>query len=206
MAGLQSPISFEFVAAGIARRARMSLMKLKPSQVNVEAPSWDGHGGTSETTALTVPIADRSYWENRYVLTELTLEKENGDTLVINDAVVSISREKRIVRTALTGLDGTIKEYICNGDYDIGIAVGIVAVDESGQIVDEYPEEGVIRVNEFLEENKSIAAASVFLKIFGISRMVVTRFSLKQETASNRQTLEVKALSDVDYEIMNTEY
>jgi hypothetical protein len=206
MAGLQSPISWEFVAAGIARRARMSLMKLGPSQVNAETPSWEGHGGVAETMAPTVPIADRSYWENRYVLTELTLEKENADTLVINDAVVSISREKRIVRTALTGLDGTIKEYICNGDYDISIAVGIVAVDGNGQIVDEYPEEGIIRVNEFLEENRSIAVSSVFLGIFGISRMVVTRFSLRQETASNRQTLEIRALSDVDYEIKNTEY
>ncbi len=129
-----------------------------------------------------------------------------ADTLTINDAVVSISREKRIVRTALTGLDGTIKEYICNGDYEITIAVGIVAVDASGQIVDEYPAEGVARVREFLQENKSLAVASEFLKIFDIGRMVITRFSLSQETASNRQTLEIRALSDVDYEIKNTEY
>ncbi len=77
MNGLQSPISFEFVAANLARRGRMALMQLRPSQVNLETPSWDGHGGEMETSALTIPIADRSYWENRYVLTELTLEKEN---------------------------------------------------------------------------------------------------------------------------------
>ncbi len=200
------PISFMFIAAGLARRVRLALTPIKPSQVNLEVPSWDGHGGPIETASPSVPITDRSYWEGRYVLTELTLRKEDGETLMINDAIVSITREKRIVRTPLVGLDGTIKEYICNGDYDISIAVGIVAVDALGQIVDEYPSEGVRKVNEFLEENKAIEVSSEFLKIFEVGRMVVTRFSLKQETASNRQTLEVKALSDVDYVIKSDEY
>lgn len=205
MSGLQSPISFEFVAAHLARRGRAELMRLAPSRVNKET-SWEGHAGDTATAPMTVPITDLEYWQGRYVLTALTFTKENGDKLVMSDAVVSLSREKRIVRTALAGLDGTIKEYICNGDYDITIAVGIVAVDESGQIVDEYPAAGVGRVKEFLDENKAVTVSSEFLKIFGISRMVVTRFSLKQETHSNRQTLEVRALSDVDYVIKNLEY
>lgn len=204
MSGL-SPISFEFIAAGVARRARMALCKLKPSQVSRETPSWDGHGGTPGTVELSVPITDRSYWENRYVLTELTLRKGDGETLVVNDATVTISREKHIVRTTLVGLDGTIKEYICNGDYDISITVGIVAVQD-GQIVDEYPEEGIRKVRDFLEENKAVEVASVFFDIFGIDRMVLSRFSIKQETHSNRQVIEIKALSDVDYIIKSTEY
>lgn len=205
MSGL-SPISFEFVAAGVARRARVALARLTSSRVNKELPSWEGHGREPETVALSVPIADRNYWEGRYVLTELTLRKENGETLVINDAVVTVTQEKHIVRTTLVGLNGTIKEYICDGDYDISIAVGIVAVDAGGQIVDEYPGEGVRKVREFLSENKAIEVSSVFLEIFGIERMVVTRFSLRQETGSNRQTIEVRALSDEDYVIKSSEY
>lgn len=202
------PISFEFIAAALARRARGELyrFKLKPSQINPEAPSWDGHGGPAATSELSVPIVDRKYWESRYVLTELTLVKEDGEQLKINDAVVSISGEKRIETTAITGLGGTIKEYICMGDYEIALVVGIVAVDALGQIVDEYPEAGIRKVNEFLAENKAIRVLSVFLDIFGINQMVVTRMSVKQETHSNRQTLEFRALSDVDYEIKDTEY
>ncbi len=94
-----------------------------------------------------------------------------------------------------SGFDIDVARYVAN--Y-LGYA--------SGQIVDEYPAEGVRKVREFLDENKAVEVSSEFLKIFDIARMVVTRFSLKQETASNRQTLEVKALSDVDYEIKNTEY
>lgn len=201
-----SPISFEFVAAGVARRARVALARLKPSQVNREVPSWDGHGGTPETVQATVPLTDRSYWESRYVLTELTLRKEDGETLTVNDAVVTVTQEKHIVRTTLVGLNGTIKEYISSGDYDISISVGIVAVDPEGRIVDEYPEEGIRKVREFLDENKAVEVASVFLSIFGIERMVVTRFSLRQETASSRQTIEIRALSDDDYIIRSEEY
>ena len=195
MSGL-SPISFEFVAAGVARRARVALAHLVPSQVNKEVPSWKGHDGTIEGAEVATPITDRTFWESRYVLTELTLCKENGETLVVNDAVVTVTQEKHIVR----------KEYICNGDYDISISVGIVAVDSNGQIVDEYPKEGIRKIREFLDENKAVDVTSVFLSIFGIGRMVVTRFSLKQETASNRQTIEVRALSDEDYVIKSTEY
>ena len=204
MSGL-SPISFEFVAAGVARRARVALAHLVPSQVNKEVPSWKGHDGTIEGAEVATPITDRTFWESRYVLTELTLCKENGETLVVNDAVVTVTQEKHIVRTTLVGLNGTIKEYISNGDYDISITVGIVAVRD-GVIVDEYPEEGIRKVKEFLDENKAVEVTSVFLSIFGIGRMVVTRFSLKQETASNRQTIEVRALSDEDYVIKSTEY
>ena len=177
---LLSPISFEFTAAGIARRARLALtplhppqqagrasslrerqdkFALRPSQAShLQPPSWDGHGRAPATAEVSIPITDRAFWENRYVLTELRLYKGEGEdnVLVINDAVVSLSREKRIVRTPLTGLDGTVKEYICNGDYDITVAVGIVAVNAAGQIVDEYPAKGIGRVKEFLDINNRL--------------------------------------------------
>lgn len=198
-------ISFGFVAAGVAQQARFALCRFQPSQQNAKAPSWEGHGGDIAGHDLSVPITDRSYWESRYVLTELTLRREDGRTLVVNDAVVNISREKHMVRTTLVGLSGTIKEYISNGDYDISITVGIVAVRD-GVIVDEYPEEGIREVREFLDENKAIEVSSVFFELFDISRIVVTRFALNQDTHSNRQTIDVKALSDEDYVIKNTDY
>lgn len=201
-----TPINFQFIATGIARQARATLYRLSPSQVNSQVPSWAGHGGTPATSGITIPVTDRSYWEGRYVLTEITLRKEDGETLTINDATVNISREKHMVRTTLVGLDGTIKEYIANGDYDIGITVGITAVDDEGQIVDEYPSEGIRKVREFLEENKAIEVTSVFFEIFGIDRMVITRFSLNQDTHSNRQVIDIKALSDEDYVIKSADY
>lgn len=200
-----NPISFQFVAAGIARRARIALMRFQPSQKNDQSPRWDGREGDITTADVGVPITDINDWNGRYILTELTIRKSDGEKLVINDAIVTINSTKNIVKTSLVGLEGTIKEYINTGDYDITISVGVVAVKD-GVIVDEYPTEGMQVVKEFISENEALEVQSVFLDLFSISRMVVAGFSAKQETYSNRQTIEIKALSDVDYEIKNTEY
>lgn len=204
MSGL-SPISFQFIAAGIATQARVKLCRFQPSQQG-EAPSWDGRGESLKTGQLTVPVTDKSYWSGRYALTEINLETEDGEKLTVNDAVVSISQTKNIVKTALVGLNGTIKEYINAGDYEISIMVGIVATEVDGTIVDEYPEEGIRTVKKFLDENRAVQVSSPFFDIFGISRMVVEKFSLAQETHSNRQVVDVRAVSDEDYEIKCTEY
>ena len=203
--GTFSPISFEFIAAGVAQQARLALCNFQPSQKNAERPSWDGHGGQITGAELSVPITDRSYWESRYVLTEIVLRREDGRTLKINDATVNISREKHIVRTQLVGLNGTIKEYICDGDFSIGLTVGIVAVRD-GVIVDEYPEEGIRQVREFLDENRAVDVSSTFFDLFGINRMLISRFSLNQDTHSNRHTIDIKALSYEEYVIKSTEY
>ncbi|WP_302258289.1 DUF6046 domain-containing protein [uncultured Alistipes sp.] len=199
------PISFEFVAAGVAQQARLALCRFSPSQKNAERPSWDGHGGEIAGRDLSVPITDPSYWASRYVLTELVLRREDGRTLRIDDATVNISQEKHIVRTQLVGLRGTIKEYICQGDYSVSLSVGIVAVRD-GVIVDEYPEEGIREVRAFLDEDRAVEVSSTFFELFGISRLVVSRFSLTQETWSNRQRIDVQAFSDEDYMIKCTEY
>lgn len=170
------------MAAGVARRARVALTRLTPSRVNMPS-SWEGYD----------------------LLTTITLRRADLKTLRINDATVNISREKRLIRTPLTGLGGTIKEYIGSGDYDIAITVGVVAVRDGG-IVDEYPEAGISEVREFLEENQSLSVSSTFFALFGISDIVITRFSLRQETHSNRQVIEIQAVSDVNYVIKDTEY
>lgn len=197
------PISFSFIAAGIARNARMRLAKLIPSQVNTQMPSWEGHGENITTHDLTTPITDISYWEGRYALTKLYLEDELGKagTLTIDDATVSISRQKQIVRTTIPGVVGTIKEYICDGDYDIKITVGIVAVRD-GQIVDEYPEEGLRVVRKFLDAGHELLVHSTFLNIFDITDIVIKSHSISQETASNRQVIHIDAESSISYMIM----
>jgi len=75
-----------------------------------------------------------------------------------------------------------------------------------GVIVDEYPEAGIREVKKFLDENQAVKVSSTFFELFGISRIVVSRFSLNQETWSNRQTIDVRAFSDEDYVIKCTEY
>lgn len=104
------------------------------------------------------------------------------------------------------GRAGTIKEYISDGDYQIEICIGIVAVDENNEIIDQYPESAMSTIREVLEGNEALEVSSTFLDIFGINKIVVTGFSAKQMTYANRQVVEVSALSDDDYIIQSTDY
>ena len=110
-----TPISFKFVAAGAATQAKGLLYRFKPAREG-EAPDWNGRGGIITPHEVSSPITDKSYWEGRYALCELTLRKQDGQTLVINDAVCAVSRAKNIVTTQMVGMDGTVKEYINEGD------------------------------------------------------------------------------------------
>ena len=199
-----SPISYQFVAAGAAIQAKGLLYRMKPSRKG-QGPSWDGSGADVTTSEVGSPITDRSFWEGRYALCELTLEKESGERLVINDAVVGVNQAKNIVTTQLVGMKGTVKEYISDGDYSLNIVVGVVAVRD-GKIVDEYPEDGLRELRSFLKENTPLSVHSEFLDIFDINKIVVTNFSAVQATESNYQSVSISAISDEEYNVYSTDY
>lgn len=218
------PVSFQFVAAGAAIQAKGALYRFSPSRTgmftswdgrenscNFEAPrkgkeqSWDGRGGNSSTYGTRIPITDKSFWEEgRYALCCLTFKDPKGD-LVMNDAIVAISRAKNIVTTQMVGMNGTVKEYINDGDYSLNIVVGVAAVRD-GVIVDEYPKEGLEELRKFLDKKQALTVESEFLKIFDIDSIVVKSFSVSQDTASNYQSVSISAVSDEEYNIYSTDY
>lgn len=200
---MKSPVSFAFVAANLAVQAKGFLYRFKPARL--KSPSWDGSGNPISPREVTSPVTDKSWWADRYALCELTFRKEDGSQLVMNDAVCSVSRQKNIVTTQMVGMDGTVKEYINAGDYQVSIIVGVIALI-GGQIVDEYPLDGIRELRSFFDENAAIAVHSEFLDLFDINRIVIKSFSATQDTASNYQTVNVSALSDEEYNVYSTEY
>lgn len=198
------PISFQFIAAGAAIQAKGALYRVKSSRTG-QSPSWDGRGGSIAVQELTSPITDKSFWEGRYALCELTFENSKGERLVMNDAIVAISRAKNIVTTQMVGMNGTVKEYINDGDYSINIVVGVAAVRD-GVIVDEYPAAGLRELRAFLDVNEALSVHSEFLDVFDINSLVIKSFSVSQDTASNYQSVSISAVSDEEYNIYSTDY
>mgnify|MGYP007102083262 FL=1 len=151
------------------------------------------------------PYTDKSAWADRYELCELAFKKEDGETLIMNDAVVAVSRRANIVSTSMVGMDGTVKEYISDGDYQLNIMVGVQALKD-GVIVDEYPSEGITQLRKFFDEKKAITVQSKFLELFDIDSIVITDFSVVQATESNYQPVSISALQDREYNVYGTEY
>lgn len=197
------PVSFAFVTSGLAIKAKANLCAFTPSRTNPE-PSWEGRRGELKQGDLIPPITDIGYWQDRYVLTEIMLENSDG-LLFLNDAVIYLDRAKEIVTTKLPGLAGTVKEFITQSDYNIKISVGIVAV-ENGQIVDKYPSEGIKELRKFLDTTAELKITGNYIDLFGINKIVITKYSIIQNTASNRQEIEIEAVSDEDFTINSEAY
>jgi hypothetical protein len=198
------PISFKFVAASVAQQAKGYLYRFKPSRTSA-SPDWSGTGDEMQTENVASPYTDKSFWADRYALCELTFRKESGEELTMNDAIAAISKRKNIVTTQLVGMDGTVKEYINDGDFGINLVVGVQAVKD-GKIVDEYPSDGITQLRQFFDVKEAIYVHSDFLELFDISKVVVQNFSVTQSTESNYQAIELSMLSDDDYNVYSTEY
>ncbi|MCM1219599.1 MAG: DUF6046 domain-containing protein [Lachnospiraceae bacterium] len=121
------------------------------------------------------------------------------------DAVAAVSRERRIVSTALAGRDGTVKEYINEGDWAVNLVVGVQST-EGGRITDDYPTEGLRELRKLLEVKDRIEVASEFLKIFDITHIVVKSVAVTQTTEQNYQAVSISAVSDEAVEIYSNEY
>lgn len=151
--------------------------------------------------------------ENRPWLTSLRMSTHHeGErySLLFQEVVISVSQERNIVTTSLQGRDGTIKEYISNGDY--GITLDIALTDYEGEPDEQtdeefllpkqdYPISRVETLRKLLTTPQTVEVESDFLYAFGIRSAVVTSFSLQQETHSNRQSVQIQMLSDEPYEI-----
>lgn len=149
--------------------------------------------------------------ESRPWLTSLEIQLSKGQSFIFNEVVMSVSQERNIVTTPLQGRDGTIKEFISNGDYNISIDAGVMAGtnetenndDETSFLIpnDEYPEAELKKLGEILLAKRAIAVQSDFLDIFNIKSVVIKSFIITQETHSNRQSIQIQMLSDMPYEI-----
>ena len=198
LGGKKLPVSIDFAAASWGQHVAKKLIRFKEL------------GGSPERDGITVheigqPITDPEYWEGRWVLCKLRLERENGEGLTFADAVAAASREHRIVSTALTGRDGTVKEYINAGDWAVNIVLGLQCV-ENGEIADKWPEDELRQLRKLLEANEALRVHSTFLAALNIGRVVIRSYSLSQMTEANYQVVEISAVSDEDYEIFSSDY
>lgn len=198
LGGKKLPISIDLAAVNWAQHMAKRLVRFKELGGSPEREGIIGH-------EIGQPITAPEYWEGRWVLCPLRLERENGEGLTFADAVVAASREHRIVSTTLVGRDGTVKEYINAGDWSVNIVLGLQHT-EGGMITDEWPGTEVRELRKLLETKEALRVYSEFLDALSIGRLVVRSYAVRQMTESNYQVYEISAVSDEDYEIFSKDY
>lgn len=149
----------------------------------------------SEPYAFAITSNKRSYlgtlvWAD--MLLKLDTLEVYFDTVLFN-----VSQTKNIVKTALQGRNGTIKEYISDGDYVIDIKAAIVSQDR------EYPEDQVRNLISMLQQPFAIEVTSPLLQLFEVYSLVVEDYNLPTQAGfTNTQLVEMNCVSDSPIELI----
>jgi hypothetical protein len=116
------------------------------------------------------------------------------DYAYLGMAKVEFTQSRNIVQTAVAGVDGTIKEFISNGDDMVTITATIV-----GPAADYYPQDEIILIKSFLDKKEAIKIyGDVVNRVFGLNQIVVTGYTITQpnEGMRNVQQIEIQCLSN----------
>lgn len=123
----------------------------------------------------------------------------NRPDINLQTVLVEVSQRKQIVTTAVQGRNGTVKEYIADGDYEVRIRGAIV----TGAGADNYPYQDVRDLHELLSRSEAVEVVADYLRLFNIYSLVVTGYSFPQtEGLQNTQLFEIEAVSDLPEELI----
>lgn len=121
----------------------------------------------------------------------------NFDGLRIDTVLLTVNQSKNIVKTEIQGRNGTVKEYISDGDYSITVAGTIVSPDAKS-----YPRESINLLKTVLDIPLSLEVTAEFLNIWNISNVVVESYSFPQQQGTrNTQPFQITMLSDEPIEL-----
>lgn len=119
------------------------------------------------------------------------------DELNLATVLIDVSQSKNIVTTPIQGRNGTVKEYISDGDYIINIK-GVVVGDGN----DVRPDEKLGLLLGFCQAPVAIDVASNILASFGIYTLVIKDYTFNQlEGQRNVIPFELNCMSETPFEI-----
>jgi hypothetical protein len=124
-------------------------------------------------------------------------DKKGSLNLQLLWTLAEVNMTKNIVKTAVQGRDGTVKEYVSDGDYQVTIRGGLFSPFSNA-----YPKEDMQTMMALLKLNTPLTVISEYLLQFNIYELVVEDYSFSQkEGVQNVQLFEIKTVSDYPIEL-----
>lgn len=148
------------------------------------------------TSALGTPVFDDvSFPADQY--TNLFGDVIGFDDVRLQSVLIVANQAKNVIKTPISGRDGTVKEYISAGDFVISV---------SGQIVSEsntYPELEVENFRSVMEANASLSVVSSFINdSLNVGNIVIENYKISQVRGSrNAVEISFNAVSDVSRDL-----
>jgi hypothetical protein len=183
----------------IAGTGYESLFPYKPQTDDVDYYNalWKNNSDFDGTTFRTdvlygTPLADR--W------IDFDVDKENNICLTVEEPVLRISRPRLITYTQIAGLDYSIKEYICDGDFEITMNFMVAGLKNRPLSTDW---DKMKMINQLCGLKKAVDVYSAILNnVFGIRKIVITSMAdvTLHDQWNNIYNVSIEMKGDEDYE------
>lgn len=182
-----------FTVPGIVQVTDKIIKRYPVKAENADAPIGTSYLGTPVYARLEF---SKEGIENQ-IGTPSTLDgREGARNLILETVLITVSQSKNIIKTAIQGRNGTIKEYIGEGDYRISIIGSIVSPEA---LV--YPREDVDLLIRYCKVNQEFGVICDFLSLFGIENIVIEDYTVSEKLGSrNEVPFEIVAMSDLPIE------
>lgn len=156
-----------------------------------------------KTSWLGTPVYDAfifnggfSYVDDKGVTVKVT------DSFMLDSCLITVNQTKNIVKTQIAGGNGTVKEYIGMGDYEVRIQGMIVG--RHANVPPDITEK--IRISEILKAPIALPVSCNFLDMFGVNSVVIDDFEFSQiEGTRNAIGVSISCSSDEAFEIKYTD-
>lgn len=122
---------------------------------------------------------------------------ENED-IRLDTVLFTVTQLRNIVKTEIQGRNGTVKEYINNGDYQIEVNGKVVSPEPLVKPVDQ-----ITALKNVFDLNSEIEVSSAFLNLFNIGTVVVEEYTFAEQAGYvNEVNFTVRMVSDEPIEIL----
>lgn len=171
---------------------------------NIKPPSGNNYSTGVKKIPNNKFIGSVAEWAQLSILegSYIVIDESNFPAIVPYDSIqfvaclITIQMAKNIVATTIQGRDGTVKEYISDGDYHINIKG--VFTEANGV----YPEDDIEVLKNICKAKSNLSVVSKWLQQFDITNIVIDNYSFPQrEGFYNTQLFEINALSDQPVEL-----
>lgn len=122
------------------------------------------------------------------------LDLPSGNNLYLDCCLIEVAQQRNIVTTSLNGFDGTVKQFISNGDYAVTIR-GVLSASKKGY----YPDFEMKLLQEVATMDKEIKISCQYLQDFFKIKYLVVQYARFPQLEGNMevQPFELQCLSDL---------
>lgn len=181
------------IANNLLGEARNNTKKYNPYFDGID--SFDTSDGGIGFSDLDTPIFSDVTFQS------VTYTDENGNSITTPEMkfetiIIDVMFPRNIVKTVIQGKNGTVKEYIGEGDAEIGFRGMVTALNGNS------PAELIAELKKIIKAPVAIPVVSAYLQNLDIDSVVFENRTLGQEEGGySYQTFSINAVQDVPIEL-----